>query len=135
VAVPAAPHDRPATRILIVEDEFLIALALEDMLLDAGHAVVGMATTYDEAVALAAETRPALVLMDIRLASERDGIDAAIEIERSLGIPSLFTSANLDPDNMERARTASPVGWVPKPYSPEVINDAVARALSEIGRP
>lgn len=131
----AAPCGRPAPRILIVEDEFLIAMALEDMLLAMGYAVVGIATTYETAVALAAEKRPALVLMDIRLASERDGIDAAIEIHRTLGVPSLFTSANIDPDNMDRAKAAIPAGWVPKPYSPEVLNEAVAEALRQTGQP
>lgn len=119
-------------RILIVEDEFLIALALEDTLVAAGHAVVGIAATFDQALALAGETRPALVLMDIRLASERDGIDAAIEIQRTFGIRSLFTSANIDPDNVQRAKAASPVGWVPKPYSPEVLAEAVDQALGSL---
>ena len=93
------------------------------------YAVVGIAATYETAVALAAEKKPALVLMDIGLVSERDGIDAAIEIHRTFSVPSLFTSTNIDPENMDRAKAASPVGWVPKLYSPEVINEAAAEAL------
>jgi len=120
---------RSAHRILIVEDEFLIAFALEDMLISAGYVVVGIAATYEQALALAGETRPSLVLMDIRIASDRDGVDAAIDIHRNFDIRSLFTSANNDSDNVERANAANPLGWLPKPYSPEGLTKAVDEAL------
>lgn len=117
-------------RILIVEDEFLIALTLEETLLAARYEVVGVAATFDEAVELAGSTRPDLAIMDIRLASERDGVEAALEIRRRFGVASLFASANLDPNNKARAAAARPAGWLSKPYTPESLTAAVERALS-----
>ena len=92
-AVPE-PAARPC--ILLVEDDFLVGMEMESGLAEAGYAVAGIAATAEEAVDLAASHRPALVVMDIRLAGERDGIDAALEIFRTLGIRSLFASAHVD---------------------------------------
>src|SRR3981081_4359759 len=77
----AAPQ--PA-RVLVVEDDFLIAMQTEAALRDAGFHVVGPAATAEDAVALATEERPYLAVMDIRLASKRDGIDAARELFQDL---------------------------------------------------
>lgn len=118
-------HSAPQ-RLLIVEDEFLIALALEEALERAGYETVGVCGSYEEAVELAAAAKPDIVLMDIRLASERDGIDAAIEINKRFGIPSLFMSGNLDAHNVARAHEAEPVGWLPKPYPMEQLLDLLA---------
>lgn len=125
-------HRHP-NRVLIVEDEFLIAMLAEDALCDAGLEVVGVAATFEEAVALGERMRPDLVLMDIRLASTRDGIEAATEIRRRFGIPSLFTSANHDEATMMRAEPAKPIGWLLKPYSPEALVSATRAALDEPG--
>lgn len=116
-----------------MEDEFLIAMMAEDALCDAGIEVVGVAATCEEAIALA-EQMPDLVLMDIRLASPRDGIEAAIEIRRRFGIPSLFTSANHDEATMRRAEPAEPHGWLPKPYSLEALVSATRTALEKPAR-
>src|ERR671914_540257 len=70
---------RPA-RVLLVEDDYFVALELESHLLEAGFVVVGTATTAEEAIVLAASESPELAIMDIRLAGLRDGIDAAIEL-------------------------------------------------------
>lgn len=112
-------------RILIVEDEFLIALTAEEALLAEGFEVVGVAATYEQALSIAERERPDLVLMDIRLASVRDGVEAAIEIRRRFGLASLFTSANQDPENVARAQPAEPAGWLPKPYAIEKLVEAV----------
>lgn len=90
-----------------------------------GFEVVGVAATFDQAVSIAERELPDLVLMDIRLASARDGVEAAIEIRRRFGLASLFTSANQDPENIARARTAGPAGWLPKPYTIERLVEAV----------
>ena len=116
-------------RILIVEDEYLIALTAEMWLRDAGFEVIGPASSFESAVALAEQTRPDLVLMDIVLASERDGVDAALTIRERFGIGSLFTSANQDTENMERAKAADPAGWLPKPYATERLIQAVRESL------
>jgi two-component system, response regulator PdtaR len=123
---------RVAGCILVVEDDFLVGMELEAGLGEAGHRVVGVAATAEEAVALAAEHRPALVVMDIRLAGERDGVDAALEIHGSLGIRSLFASAHVDARVRARAEAAQPLGWVAKPYRVETIVKAVEDALRRI---
>src|ERR1051326_6668459 len=80
----ARPHSGPErelagarhpARVLVVEDDFLIAMQTETALREAGFQVIGPATTAEEAVALAADAHPCLAVMDIRLASKRDGID------------------------------------------------------------
>jgi CheY-like chemotaxis protein len=83
----------PGRRILIVEDEMFVAMDIEAAVIKAGHKVVGFAGTAERAVTLADEMRPDLVLMDIRLPGDRDGIDAAVEIRQLFDIPSLLISA------------------------------------------
>src|SRR5262245_43867388 len=85
-----------ALRILIVEDEFYIALDIEALLLGFGHSAVGIAVSADQAVSLTERERPDLVLMDIRLVGRRDGIDAADEIFSRFGIRSVFVTAHTD---------------------------------------
>ena len=84
-------------KILIVEDEFFIAMDVEEQARSLGHTVVGTAMTAEEAVRMAGETRPDLVLMDIRLAGATDGIAAALAIRSQYGIASVFVTANTDP--------------------------------------
>ncbi|HEX8222553.1 MAG TPA: response regulator [Allosphingosinicella sp.] len=118
--------------ILVVEDDFLVGMEVESGLEDAGYEVAGPAATAEEAVELAASRRPALVVMDIRLASKRDGIDAALEIFETLGIRSLFASAHVDSQVRARAEAARPLGWVAKPYRVETLLAAVGEALNEV---
>jgi CheY-like chemotaxis protein len=125
----------PAPRLLLVEDDFLVGMELEHGLADAGYQIAGIAASAEEAVILAERERPLLVVMDIRLSGERDGVDAAIEIRRRLGISSLFASAHADTATRARAEAAGPVGWVVKPYRVSTIVEAVARAVDEIGGP
>ena len=126
-AVTPRSDSNAPKRILIVEDEFLIALSTEEALLAEGFDVVGVAATFEQALSIAERERPDLVLMDIRLASSRDGVDTAIEIRRRFGLASLFTSANQDPENVARAQVAEPVGWLPKPYNIESLIAAVSK--------
>lgn len=114
----AAGEGSPITQaVLIVEDDFMIAMDLENALQDAGFNVTGVAASADEAVALVAAHKPSVVLMDIRLLGQRDGIDAALEIFRVHGIRSVFTSAHSDEDSRRRAEPAMPYGWIEKPYA------------------
>jgi DNA-binding NarL/FixJ family response regulator len=117
-------------RVLIVEDEYLVAMEAEAALADAGFEVVGIAHSAEEAVALARTAKPHLVVMDIRLASTRDGVDAAREIFEATGIRCLFVTAHQTPDVRLRAQTASPLGWLPKPYTPDALVVAVQGALA-----
>ena len=103
-------------RVLLVEDDWLISLDLEATLEAADLEVVGTAVTAGEAVNLALAHHPDLVVMDIRLQGDRDGIDAALEIYSETGIRSLFISANDDEETRNRALAANPVGWLSKPF-------------------
>ena len=113
-------------RIIIVEDDVFIRLDLMTHLMAAGHAIVGTADSAAEAVSLAEREHPDLVLMDVRLVGEGDGIEAATEIWRRLAVRSLFVSANLDAGARARAAAANPVGFLEKPFSPHRLLEAVS---------
>jgi CheY-like chemotaxis protein len=119
---PGESSDRPdvetrSLRVLIVEDEFFISLHTKGLLQALGHVAVAVAVSADQAVAIAERERPDVVLMDIRLLGSRDGIDAAEEINRRLGIGSIFVTANTDPQTRRRAETVKPLGFLEKPLT------------------
>jgi DNA-binding NarL/FixJ family response regulator len=133
---PGSPEDGQArARVLVAEDDYLVALELEAGLKEAGFEVVGIAASADDAVKLAESGRPVLAIMDIRLAGGRDGIDAALELFRRSGIRSIFATAHLDPRTRARAEAAAPLGWLPKPYALDTLVATIERALSALGRP
>jgi two-component system, response regulator PdtaR len=123
---------RPA-RILVVEDDYFVAVELEHRLLHAGFEVVGIAVTADEAMAMAAAHAPALAIMDIRLGGARDGIDAAVSLLRDFGIPSIFATAHSDPQTRSRAEAAKPLGWLEKPYAPATLIALITSVLAGRG--
>jgi two-component system, response regulator PdtaR len=118
--------------ILIVEDDFLIALDIEAGLSAAGFSLAGPATSADEAIRIALAIKPALVLMDIRLLGKRDGIDAALELYRDLGIRCIFTTAHGDRDVRLRAEPVKPLGWLQKPYSIPTLIEVIRNAFQEL---
>jgi two-component system, response regulator PdtaR len=122
-------------RVLVVEDDFLIAMQTEVALTAAGFEVVGPATTAEEAVALAAEAQPALAVMDIRLASTRDGIDAARQLYQEFAIRCIFATAHDDAHTRGRAEPYAPLGWLPKPYTMASLVAVVAAAVATLRRP
>jgi two-component system, response regulator PdtaR len=115
-------------RIVVVEDEIFIRLDLMAHLGTAGHAVVGTADCAAEAVQTVERERPDLVLMDVRLTGDGDGIDAALEIWERFAIRSLFVSANLDAAARARAAPANPVGFLEKPFTRTSLLAAVSAA-------
>lgn len=121
-----------SSRILVVEDEWFISMEIEAILAGAGYEVVGVATAVDDAIGLADQHRPDLVLMDIRLRGDGDGIAAAAEIRRRFGLRSIFVSAHTDPATRERAEPAEPLGWVVKPFSDGELLAAVRDALGSL---
>jgi two-component system, response regulator PdtaR len=112
-------------RVLIVEDEFLVASEIEEALIAGGFNVVGVATTAEEAIGLATIHGPSLAVMDIRLAGTRDGIDTAIQLFREHGLRCIFATAHVDDEARRRAAPAMPLAWVPKPYSTSSLLDLV----------
>ena len=129
----ATAGEQGPTRILVVEDDFLIALQTEAALTEAGFDVVGTATTAEESMALAREQRPVLAVMDVRIASQRDGIDAAGELFRELGIRCIFATAHDDRHTRERAEPYAPLGWLAKPYTMASLLALIMEARSKLG--
>ena len=81
---------------------------------------------------MAASRHPALVLMDIRLAGTRDGIDAALDLSRTHGIRCVFATAHSDVDARMRALPADPLGWLQKPYTVASLVEMVRQALDQL---
>src|SRR4051794_18356006 len=101
-----------AARILIVEDDYFVAMALEHRLKEAGYNVVGIATSASEAMKLSKECKPVLAIMDIRLAGNSDGIEAAISLAKLYNVPSIFATAHVDDHTRQRGQAANPRGWI-----------------------
>lgn len=102
-------------RILIVEDELIIAADLKSRLRAFGHSVLGVAVSGEEAVAMAISTSPDLVLMDIALPASFDGIEAARIIRLGTGIPIVYLTGHLDETQLDRVRRTEPFGFILKP--------------------
>ncbi|UBF28338.1 response regulator transcription factor [Kovacikia minuta CCNUW1] len=116
-------------RILIVEDEILVAREIESHLHDMAHAVVGIAIDSGSALLQVAETVPDLVLMDIKLPGEQDGIAIAGEIRDLYQIPVIYITAYADRATVERAKVTHPFGYILKPFSEPELRVAVELAL------
>ena len=101
--------------ILIVEDEVLLAEWLKIQLVDEGFNVCGNFTTGEEAVAFVQETKPDVILMDINLVGEIDGIEAAQLITETSNIPIIFMTGYEEPEIVERAQKVNPVAYLIKP--------------------
>ena len=121
------PHERH--RLLIVEDEVIVALDIEDRLAALGYQLVGHALTGEGALELTRELRPDLVLMDIRLQGDMDGIAAAAEIRRRFHVPVIFLTAYSEDETLERAKLAEPYGYILKPFDDRELKSAVEIAL------
>ncbi|HEY9655076.1 MAG TPA: ATP-binding protein [Crinalium sp.] len=118
-----------AARILIVEDEILIARKIESTLRQLGHEVIGIAQDAAMALQKAAETQPELVLMDIVIQGEVDGIAAAEQIRDRLQIPVVYLTAYADEGTFERAMQTQPFGYLLKPFNQNELRIAVELAL------
>jgi len=130
--VVAQSDARKPVKILIVEDEALIASYIEEVLGESGFEVAGIAASGPEALSLAAEAAPALALVDIRLTGPIDGIELACVLRQKYGLPSIFLSGLVDADTARRAETAQPLGCLPKPFLPSQVFKAIDRALGAL---
>ncbi|AWB06537.1 hybrid sensor histidine kinase/response regulator (plasmid) [Azospirillum humicireducens] len=118
-----------AARILIVEDDRIVARDIQHQLSRMGHVVVGMSASGEEAVRLAGSHRPDLVLMDIRLEGEMDGIEAARLIRDSQGIPVVFLTAYANDEVVQRASLTEPFGYLLKPFEEPQMRTVIQMAL------
>ncbi len=129
-----AREESRSPRILVVEDDFLVAAELEAALTDAGYEVVATVRSADEAIAVARDEKPDLAIMDIRLAGPRDGVEAARDIFGATGIRSIFATAHHDPATRARAAPAAPLGWLAKPFATAALVALVEEALRRLGK-
>ena len=121
----------PNSKLLVVEDERVVAKDLSGRLQRSGYSVCGSAYRAEAAVDMAQELRPDLVLMDIVLKGNRDGIDAAGEIRRRFGIPVIFLTAYSDAKTLERARSTGPYGYILKPFNDREVVANIEMALEK----
>jgi signal transduction histidine kinase len=115
--------------ILIVEDEEIVAADLGNKLRQLGYDVCGSARRGEDAVALARERDPDLVLMDIRLAGAMDGVEAAEMICHELGLPVIYLTAHLDGPTLQQAKVTEPFGYILKPFETRELEMHIEMAL------
>lgn len=120
-------------RVLVVEDEGIVAHDVQRRLEQAGYGVCGVADNGDDAIVLALAERPDLVLMDIVIQGARDGIDTAQEIRRHLDVPIVFLTAHSDAATLSRARETLPYGYLVKPFEPRELVATIDTALYRHG--
>lgn len=121
--------------ILIVEDVDIIAEYIRSILTKHGYSVIGCIATGAEAVDVALGSRPDLVLMDIKLKGETDGIMAYEQIKKSADIPIVFVSAYADERAIDESMEKKPSGYVIKPFTPEELIGKVELALASASPP
>ncbi len=121
---------KTAPRIAVVDDEMIVAKDLESILRRLGYEVSGTAPSGQEAIALASALKPDLVLMDIRLRGELDGIEAARQIQHQLDVPIVYVTAYADEATLERARETHPYGYLVKPVQENALRSTVSTALN-----
>ena len=114
-------------RVMIIEDEPIIAMDIETIVRDLGHEVTGVAVTRDEAVALAMEDRPGLVLADIQLADDSSGIDAVKDILAEFQVPVIFITAF--PERLLTGERPEPTFLITKPFQRSTVKAAISQAL------
>jgi CheY-like chemotaxis protein len=116
-------------QILVVEDEGIIALNVQSSLKSLGYDVPIVVASGEEAIAKAERTRPDLVLMDIMLEGELDGVEAAEQIRERFNIPVIYLTACADDDTLQRARITEPFGYLLKPFEERELHTTIEMAL------
>jgi CheY-like chemotaxis protein len=115
------------SKILIVENEWMLGEYYRAVVEQLGYAVCGVAATADEAVSSAYTEEPDLILMDVELSGEQDGVDAAIRIHRNHPIPTIYVTASHDPRTMNRIRMDHPTQILLKPVLQHDLRKALAQ--------
>src|SRR5437667_2726425 len=116
-------------RALIVEDEILIAEELRERLSLLGFSVISAVDSAEEAIAIATRERLDLVLMDIRLKGEKDGVQAAAEIRQQVDVPIVYLTAHSDRRTVERAKETDHDGFILKPFHRRELQSTIEVAM------
>ncbi|MCA1994915.1 MAG: response regulator, partial [Coleofasciculus sp. S288] len=116
-------------RLLIVENEGIVALNIQRRLEGLGYRIVATVSSGEEAIDIAGETTPDLVLMDIKLEGNIDGIEAAIEIRNRFQIPIVYLTAYTNDETLNRAKLTEPYGYILKPFEARDLGTTIEIAL------
>ena len=117
------------TNVLVVEDESIVSKDIQHSLKKLGYQVVGAASTGEQAVALARQHMPDIILMDIMLKGEMNGIEAADSIRKETNIPVIFLTAYADESTLAKAKVTQPHGYIIKPFKEIDIHTSIEMAL------
>jgi len=116
-------------KILVVEDEAIVAMDIRNRLLNLGHTVPAFTVTGSDALDKTAELHPDLVLMDIQLGGGMDGVETAAHIHRRFHVPVVYLTANSDENTLQRAKLTEPFGYILKPFSERELETTIEMAL------
>src|SRR5688500_11806965 len=119
-------------KILVVADEMIIAAKISMHLTNLGYEVTGILPRGEEALVSVEENRPDIVLMDIRLKGDINGIDTAIRMQKNAGIPVIFLTANADEATFNKAKAAKPYAFISKPYKQVDLQRAIELTISHL---
>ncbi|PNW39210.1 UNVERIFIED_CONTAM: response regulator receiver protein [Euhalothece sp. KZN 001] len=117
-------------KILIVEDEAVVSLDIARRLEKMGYEVIARLASGEEALELVQEERPDLVLMDINLQGEMDGIQTATTLYKNYGLPVIYLTAYAGESTLERAKESKPYGYILKPFKERELHAAIEIAIS-----
>src|SRR5208283_5003009 len=117
------------TRILVVEDETIVAMDIANTLRKLGHEVTGTVPSGEQAVASVKENKPDLIFMDIGLKGGMDGIETAARIRSQYGIPVIYLTAFVDEKTLDRAKATIPAGYITKPFEENDLRIAIEVGL------
>ncbi|PKG33450.1 response regulator [Methanoregula sp.] len=118
-------------KILLVEDDDIIAKVEDWRLKNLGYEVAGRAVSGAEAMDLVAKTRPDLVLMDINIQGEMDGIETAKRIKKQFSIPVVYVTSHSDGSTLDRAKATQPDGFIVKPFEDNDLRVGIELALKK----
>ena len=119
----------PKANVLVVEDENIVAVDIMDRLRGLGYEISAHVTSGEAAIEKAGELRPDLVLMDIMLKGQMDGVEAAEVIGRRFGLPVIYLTAYMDSTTLERAKITVPYGYILKPFEERELHTTIEMAL------
>ncbi len=122
------------TKILIVEDETIVALDIKGAIKKLGFEVTNTATTYDDAIKCVIKNEPDIILMDINLQNSKDGIETVIDIQKIKNIPIIYLTAYTDDITIKRAIETNPVGYLTKPFKREELKSTILLGLYKVNK-
>jgi DNA-binding LytR/AlgR family response regulator len=121
-------------KILIVEDEMIIGANISLQLSKLGYDVTGIVSRGEEAISHVKQNRPDIVLMDIQLKGELDGIDTVVKMQQEIDMPVIYLTANADDENFDRAKSTNPYAFISKPFKKLDLQHAIELTMSRLDK-